>query len=485
MAPNRIIIDTDPGVDDILAMLLAFSAKPEELEILLLSITFGNVDVQNCLRNIVSMFHHIERERTWRKENGRDQGFEALAARKPIIAVGAEQPLAEQKMLADYFHGTDGLGGIHQSHPQFTPGETWKSLFKPPPESMSEQEAAELQAAKDSQTLFTPSSKPAHEEILKILKENDPGTITIVAIGPLTNLATAAAQDPQTFLKVKEVVVMGGAIDLPGNMSGQPRVLRPLSSPSVKRIPVPNFNLIKQPDTLLRRRLNERNQITPGAEFNTYADSVASARVFALTSPNPRSTMPPTTVGKEQLPPSMLEPGQLQPYPETLTRKLNIKLFPLDITEPHLLPQTLFNSHVAAPNVKGSPLSEWVSLFLLSTYRKMLSLDPGLDEQSVGLQLHDPLTIWYCITAADEGWEFTKDEDIRVETAGQWSRGTCVIDRRNRVKKEGVGDLEADVVGDAGGWKDTRRGNRLSRCIKSPGFDKFAPELLGRLFGGV
>jgi inosine-uridine nucleoside N-ribohydrolase len=63
MAPNRIIIDTDPvggclschnhllanhyqGVDDVLAMLLAFSAKPEELEVLMLSVQFGNIDVQ-------------------------------------------------------------------------------------------------------------------------------------------------------------------------------------------------------------------------------------------------------------------------------------------------------------------------------------------------------------------------------------------------------------------------------------------------------
>jgi hypothetical protein len=84
---------------------------------------------------------------------------------------------------------------------------------------------------------------------------------------------------------------------------------------------VPHFHLIKQPNTPLRRKLNERNQMTPGAEFNTYADSVASARVFALTSPNPQTTMPPTLSGhkKEQLP----------AYPEKLSRPLKLKLFPL------------------------------------------------------------------------------------------------------------------------------------------------------------
>lgn len=134
--------------------------------------------------------------------------------------------------------GIDGLGGIHHSvrmlspsqqsktsqtdkcqHPHLTPAETWKSLFKPRPDTLYPEEAAELQAVKDAHSLFTPSLKPAHEEMLQMLRENEPDTITIVAIGPLTNLAIAAATDPEAFLRVREVVVMGGAVDAPGNVS--------------------------------------------------------------------------------------------------------------------------------------------------------------------------------------------------------------------------------------------------------------------------
>lgn len=106
-AQNIFVLTTIQGCDDVTAMLLALAASPEDLEVILISVTYGNVDVQNCLRNVVSLFHHIEKEIEWRKANGRPVGFEALTKSKPLVAVGPEHPLAEETLMADFFRESD------------------------------------------------------------------------------------------------------------------------------------------------------------------------------------------------------------------------------------------------------------------------------------------------------------------------------------------------------------------------------------------
>ena len=252
-------------------------------------------------------------------------------------------------------------------------------------------------------------------------------------------------------MRAKSVLVMGGAVSVPGN-------------------------------------------ITPTAEFNTYADATAAARVYALTSPNPSSTMPPSppppqTVNHKKAP---AEP--LPPYPpkgELGDRRLNVLLFPLDITTQHTLRRDDFEARTKPLIAKGSPLAEWTSAFLSSTFRKMETLHHGHEGGSASLSLHDPLCVWYALTSASEAskWSISKGEDLRVETAGQWTRGSYIIDRRDRKRGKDDDDDDDDddgegghVPGDTGGWLSSARGNRLSRCVQTPGERVLAPFMLDMIF---
>jgi len=415
-------------------------------------VTYGNVEVHSCLRNVVALFHVIEKELEWRRARGQLEGFEAMKSSKPIVAVGAGHPLDDELLMADYFHGIDGLAGVHESHPHLSPSDAWRTLFQPPPANASPEEVADARELASPSSSFRPSQNAAHKEILRLLRENPRDTITIVAVGPLTNLALAAADDTETFLKVKEVVVMGGAIDVEGN-------------------------------------------ITPVAEFNTYADAVATARIFALTSPNPASTMPPP-------PPKM---STLPAYPSKLSRRLNLTLFPLDVTKPHLLHRSHFQEKLTPIIEAGSPLAEWTSAFVNKTYQKIESLTRR--QRDPGLELHDPLCMWYMLTRSAPSWMLAPKapEDIRVETAGQWTRGMHVVDRRNRRKTGTTGQVRSpgavnisdpmealvvgtidgadDTPGDNGGWLSSSKGNRISRIIGTPGEEAFGPYLLERVFG--
>src|SRR6266404_7452041 len=187
--PSRVIIDTDPGVDDALALLLAMRSR--ELKIEGITPVAGNVPLELGLPNALRMVE--------------------IAGRTDIpVAPGAKAPLLRHLVTATYVHGENGLGG---------------AVF-PEPKTH-------------------PVDEPAAEFIRRVVRKY-PGEVTLIPIGPLTNIATALKLDPELAGMVRGIVLMGGSL-YGGN-------------------------------------------ITPAAEFNIYVDPEAARIVF-------QSGVPITMVG--------------------------------------------------------------------------------------------------------------------------------------------------------------------------------------------
>ena len=177
---KRIILDTDPGIDDSLAILLALASPEISLEGL--SVVHGNSSTQQGTINALSVLEL------------------AKASHIPVYQ-GCDLPLVQPSLLAPETHGEQGIG-----------------------------------YAKLSAPLGQPKIQKGSDYLIdKIM--SSPGEITLVAIGPLTNIALAIRQEPRIVENVKEVFIMGGAIRHEGNT-------------------------------------------TPLAEFNTYVDPHAAQIVF-------------------------------------------------------------------------------------------------------------------------------------------------------------------------------------------------------------
>ncbi len=158
---KKIIIDTDPGVDDAMAILLALST--DQVQVLGLTTVFGNVPVQLATTNALRLLH--------------------LAHKSEIpVAQGAHQSLQGHfDGGVAFVHGRDGQGNTFAN-----------------------------------ESPHKATSQPAANFIVDQLKA-DPGAITLVAIGPLTNLAEALVLEPNIVHLVREVIIMGGNALCPGN----------------------------------------------------------------------------------------------------------------------------------------------------------------------------------------------------------------------------------------------------------------------------
>ncbi len=174
---KRIIIDTDPGIDDAAAILMALGSP--ELEVLALTTTFGNASVETCTNNARRVL--------------------AAAGRSDIpVYMGAGKPLLRPANAgwASHIHGGDGLGGVVGDS-----GSTGS-----PPTDVLEPPVAD------------PRGKHAAVAIAEAVT-GSPGEVTVLALGRMTNMALALSLEPRMARSVREVVVMGGAVTVPGNVS--------------------------------------------------------------------------------------------------------------------------------------------------------------------------------------------------------------------------------------------------------------------------
>ena len=159
---QKIIIDTDPGIDDAMAIHLAF-AHPE-LEVVGLTSIFGNVNSDQATRNAI-----------WLTET---------AHYHCDVAQGAQRPLVQEPNEPSYYvHGDEGFGDL------------------PAPEIRGKKHALD-----------------AADYIIETCRAH-PGEITLCPVGPLTNIAIALQRDPDLVKYVKSVVIMGGAVFVPGNVT--------------------------------------------------------------------------------------------------------------------------------------------------------------------------------------------------------------------------------------------------------------------------
>ncbi len=161
---RKIIIDTDPGQDDAVAMLLAF-ASPEEVDVVGITAVAGNVPLELTAKNARIICE---------------------LAGKPDTKVfaGCDRPLRRDLVTAEYVHGKTGLNG---------------PVLPDPTMPLQDQHAVDF--------------------IIDTLRAHDPGTVTLCPLGPLTNIATAFERAPDIVERVQEIVLMGGAYFEVGNVT--------------------------------------------------------------------------------------------------------------------------------------------------------------------------------------------------------------------------------------------------------------------------
>ena len=164
MPPRKIIIDTDPGQDDAVAILLAL-ASPEEIEVLGITAVAGNVPLELTAKNALVICE--------------------LAGKTDVpVLAGCDRPLGRALVTAEHVHGSSGLDGPDLPDPT-----------------------------------MALTGGHAVDFIIDTLCNEAPGTVTLCPLGPLTNIATALQRAPDIADRVQQIVLMGGAYFEVGNIT--------------------------------------------------------------------------------------------------------------------------------------------------------------------------------------------------------------------------------------------------------------------------
>ncbi|HEY3413343.1 MAG TPA: nucleoside hydrolase [Armatimonadota bacterium] len=181
---KKILLDTDAGVDDVMAILLLLRC-PDLAECVGITVVAGNTNLEHCLANV---------RRALGIAGLYTDGLTASIGGIPVLA-GAARPLSRPLLHAIEVHGPDGLGGTST-----IPDPSGALLYPERPVPLH--------------------PLPAHRFMLDAAVQA-PGEITLVAIGPLTNVALACLEDPVAFREFKEIILMGGAFHHDGNASAR------------------------------------------------------------------------------------------------------------------------------------------------------------------------------------------------------------------------------------------------------------------------
>jgi purine nucleosidase/pyrimidine-specific ribonucleoside hydrolase len=293
-----IILDCDPGHDDAMALLLAIGSP--SIDLLAVTTTFGNCAVEDATRNASRVL--------------------TLASAADIpVAQGAAGSLTGHSELGNYVHGASGLDGPDLPEPAVPP--------------------IDLPAVDLMIQILTASAEP----------------VTVVATGPITNVARLLQRDDLDRTRIREIIFMGGS--------------------------------------------TERGNHTPTAEFNTYADPEALAVV--------------------------------------LDSDLPVRMVGLNLTHQALASPEVVARMKAMDSTVARVAAEWMGFFG-SSYRSIWEFDSP--------PVHDPCTIAALIEPDLVRWRRCF---VAVETTGQWTRGTTIVDLYDRYRREPNADVAMELDVDA------------------------------------